>query len=1362
MAGFSLWESGFRLTSCKGTIQYEVPSSTIRAKINVASAQDTYIHYQLLLGKDGVGALTLPVSAAAETAMRNEVVLKRGFGPRYRICFEQVQAPHWAQYPFFLFDTQRTMFVRPKTEPIGRPKPWAKANKISMDARLSTRALATAATATTLRPIVRSVAASPTQTSSKPATPPCGPAPARLMALASDQRASTGAPVLTLQHRQTRALVQFANEGAGPGATPIRVVAGSDAAKTIAISQPKTIPVVAPVAPLSIVVPLLQPVVDRYLFETHYHPYTCELIKQVARYGVDGLLEPPAEGITGLSRQTKNRTFTTPEFEPTKYVATPYPLEEFDFSMGGAYSMYNWEVFFHIPIHIALRLVADQRFEEALRWFHAVFNPMERPSGTITGAERVWKIKPFFESGKPASIDDLLTLLSYGGDDEKLIAQKRDVELQIADWRARPFEPHRIARFRIGAYQRFVALKYVEALIAWGDQLFRRETLESINEATQLYVLGLRILGRRPERVERQVATQTKSFRQLIDPATPLDAFSNALVSAESMVTESSIAASAPSTDEAMPFASGSYMFCIPPNDRMLGLWDLVEDRLFKIRHSMSIEGVVRQLPLFEPPIDPALLVRARALGLDLSSVLDDLNSPAPVRRFRVLVAKAQEMCGELKALSAALLSALEKRDGEELARIRERHQREILDLTRDVRDAQIREARETLAGLQQSLESARLREAHYARLLAQGQLAEEDNQQLLLTIAGYIQASSQAVHGTAGYLALVPQYQTGSPAATSVSFGGMNLHKAAVATATVLDVGSSILHTEAGRLGYRALMKRRQEDWTLQRDLARTDGRQIERQVAAQEIRVAIAERELVIQERQIEQAKETEDFLRDKYTNKELYDWMVGQLSALYFQSYKLAFDLAKRAERAFQFERAEPSRTFVKFGAWESMRKGLLAGERLSLDLRRMEAAYLNEDKRDLELVKHVSLAMLSPNGPDALVSLRETGKCEIEIPEAIFDMDTPGHYLRRIRNLSVTLPSVSGPYVPVRCTVTHKSSKFRMTPSTAGTALVQSDVSVQAVVTSHARDDGATFETDPRDDRYFPFEGAGVNASLAFELPNKFRAFDYRTIQDLVLHIRYTARDGSAATDGATTFRTAVENSVQGKVAASSGTERPLLLISLKRDLPDAWRQLVQPPTLPPAWANSRAYVVGDRVTNNNSLYQCTTAGTSASTGTGPSGTGTGITDGTTCVWKYLWGVNSRSIDVPLLRDRFPFGFFDKSISAKTCRLCAIITNTADYPDASGTDTIKVDITKPGGTTAAAAELIDSASPVGAPFGGMPISSAVACDAALSATDYNLNLVVKDIDAVTSLKTGTPARFDPAKLLDLVIVLEYGVS
>lgn len=52
-----------------------------------------------------------------------------------------------------------------------------------------------------------------------------------------------------------------------------------------------------------------------------------------------------------------------------------------------------------------------------------------------------------------------------------------------------------------------------------------------------------------------------------------------------------------------------------------------------------------------------------------------------------------------------------------------------------------------------------------------------------------------------------------------------------------------------------------------------------------------------------------------------------------------------------------------------------------------------------------------------------------------------------------------------------------------------------------------------------------------------------------------------------------------------------------------------------------WANATAYTSGDEVDSHGYLYTCTTGGTSAATGDGPEGTGTGITDGT-AVWSYV--------------------------------------------------------------------------------------------------------------------------------------------
>lgn len=52
----------------------------------------------------------------------------------------------------------------------------------------------------------------------------------------------------------------------------------------------------------------------------------------------------------------------------------------------------------------------------------------------------------------------------------------------------------------------------------------------------------------------------------------------------------------------------------------------------------------------------------------------------------------------------------------------------------------------------------------------------------------------------------------------------------------------------------------------------------------------------------------------------------------------------------------------------------------------------------------------------------------------------------------------------------------------------------------------------------------------------------------------------------------------------------------------------------------AWAASKAYAVGQQASLNGNVYRATAAGTSASTG-GPTGTGSGITDGGV-TWAYV--------------------------------------------------------------------------------------------------------------------------------------------
>lgn len=188
------------------------------------------------------------------------------------------------------------------------------------------------------------------------------------------------------------------------------------------------------------------------------------------------------------------------------------------------------------------------------------------------------------------------------------------------------------------------------------------------------------------------------------------------------------------------------------------------------------------------------------------------------------------------------------------------------------------------------------------------------------------------------------------------------------------------------------------------QSKLAVAEIRQIRKQTIAAQARQSLAEQELSNHLRQVEQVQEVDDFLKGKFTNQQLYNWMADQLSNCYMQSYQLALEQAKRAERACLIELVDNTASFINPSNWDNRRQGLLAGESLHGDLKRMESLYLEKNLREFEITKSVSLLRLNPM---ALMQLRETGTCSIDLNEELFDLDYPGHYFRRIKSVSLTI-------------------------------------------------------------------------------------------------------------------------------------------------------------------------------------------------------------------------------------------------------------------------------------------------------------------------------------------------------------------
>jgi hypothetical protein len=321
----------------------------------------------------------------------------------------------------------------------------------------------------------------------------------------------------------------------------------------------------------------------------------------------------------------------------------------------------------------------------------------------------------------------------------------------------------------------------------------------------------------------------------------------------------------------------------------------------------------------------------------------------------------------------------------------------------------------------------------------------------------------------------------------------------------------------------------RRAEDYVFQANSATAELVQYGRQIISSLIREQITKKEYENHVKQIEQSEEINSFLQDKFTNEELYNWMQGEISKIYFSCYQFAYDIAKKSEQTLKYELMRPEfdgLDLIKFGYWDSARKGLLAGESLYLDLKRLEMAYHENNKREYEMTKHVSIQRLDPM---ALLKLKATGSCEIEIPEWIFDLDSPGQFMRRIRTVAVSIPCITGPFTSVHAKLSLLQSSIRVSSlkgddykrsGTEDTRFRDFNGTIQSIVTSSAQNDSGLFETNLHDERYLPFEGAGVVSKWKIELPHEIPQFDFETIVDVVLHFRYTCREAGHLANPAT--------------------------------------------------------------------------------------------------------------------------------------------------------------------------------------------------------------------------------------------------
>ena len=301
-----------------------------------------------------------------------------------------------------------------------------------------------------------------------------------------------------------------------------------------------------------------------------------------------------------------------------------------------------------------------------------------------------------------------------------------------------------------------------------------------------------------------------------------------------------------------------------------------------------------------------------------------------PNYRFYYLLQKAQEMCSELKALGGAYLSAKEKYDSEAVSQLRAKHESSIHALTMEIRTKQLEEAQKSLEALYQNRKGIASRMKYYLQLIGEDDdkvpeigvdfaeipnniepPVEESGLKLIpfekkemdkageakdkQKTIGYIQTLASTLHA----IPLVSTEAMPLGVGVGIGWGGSNLGNAAQAVASFLQIEASDLSYESTNSGRKAGYQRQLQERIQQANAAGYEIKNLDRQILTQQIRINITEQEIRNQQQQIDNAQEMEDFIRNKYSNQELYQWMAGQLTTLYRQAYEVAHGLAKKAE-------------------------------------------------------------------------------------------------------------------------------------------------------------------------------------------------------------------------------------------------------------------------------------------------------------------------------------------------------------------------------------------------------------------------------------------------------------------------------
>ncbi|WIF62926.1 neuraminidase-like domain-containing protein [Enterobacter cloacae] len=762
---------------------------------------------------------------------------------------------------------------------------------------------------------------------------------------------------------------------------------------------------------------------------------------------------------------------------------------------AGANSIYFWELFYYTPMMVVQRYLQEERYDLAEQWLQYVFNPAGYFEG-LTRGDRIWNVRPLQED--------------TSWNDEPL----------------QSWDPDAVAQNDPMHYKLNAFMRLLDIIIGRGDSAYRKLERDTLAEAKVWYSLALNLLGEKPW-IARNEGWSSPS---LADAASP-----ERLMMHMDALSALSQRRPAPAEKDRAGISGGS-LFLPEANEFMLGYWDKLQLRMYNLRHNLTLDGQVLNLPLYAEPADPkALLSAAVAAEAGGANGLPEFSG-LPGIRFSPLLESARSMAGQLVQFGSAIQQVLERQDAEALSELLNTQGVEMSGISLSLQRRALEDIAAERKTLEQSLSNVSTRREHYYRLYQENTSPGEKQAVALTASASGMGLASKAMFTTGGALAAAPTI-------FGLANGGMRPEGVPNAAGHIMTLMSEADSIKAQRIHQEEIFRRRREEWDIQYRMAEGEMNVIQAQLDALNVRETAIN--MQIEQAQLQQAQMQAQLalLQGKFTGKAMYSWMRGQLAVIFYQYYDLTVSRCLMAQKALQWEKGDNT-LYLRAGTWNGAWAGLMCGEGLLLNLAQMDDAWTRWQRREKEITRTVSLAEFfseklagqeqgTPNTlQDAIGWLldQETGEVgegdnkimltegaqgesvlgvSFSLADLKFENDGYGlpDKVRRIRSIAVSVPALLGPYQDLRATVTAATSA--LPPGCNQMAL------------SHAMMDSGRFVAEGGDYRWLPFEGLKLTdetegvistpMSISFADALTGQKALLESLSDIILHIQYTLRD-----------------------------------------------------------------------------------------------------------------------------------------------------------------------------------------------------------------------------------------------------------